>query len=106
MIFSDEKKWVLVGGRSQWVWRPVGTRYYPQHLQYKTQGNGGSLMVWGAAIHTFMGSWVQGHPIITVCVSAGGCNGPRWETSAPFPAAWGGGRLWKLMGEPNGLRMG
>jgi hypothetical protein len=47
VLFSDEKKWVLVGRQNQWVWRPAKTRFDPKYTLPRLQAGGGSLMVWG-----------------------------------------------------------
>jgi transposase len=52
VLFTDEKKWVLVGRKEGWVWRCVGARYKEGNTQARTQAGGGSVMVWGAISRT------------------------------------------------------
>ena len=47
VLFSDEKKWVLVVKKNAWGWRPANGQYNSKYTPPRKQMGGGSLMVWG-----------------------------------------------------------
>ena len=52
ILFTDEKKWMMVRHKRNWVWRHVTAKWHPKEADQRTQAGGGSLMVWGAISHT------------------------------------------------------
>lgn len=51
ILFTDEKKWMMVRHKRNWVWRLVTAKWHPSEADQRTQAGGGSIMVWGAISH-------------------------------------------------------
>ena len=48
VIFSDESNFEVINRKNRFrVWRKKSDKYRPDKLQYKTQGGGGSVGIWG-----------------------------------------------------------